>query len=491
MLRLLADAHSNWTPRTAKEVDAVRALSMQLEIKISSPCDPGHAISLVDDHAVMSAALRRVQGLLSAFHRLPAKILGRIFEHFVMHRTELDSRGNALLLCSVSKRWRSVAFSTPSLWNSLELIVRPGWNPAFDSTCISRSFPLPLNIRLRYEDYFPPALEAALRLISRNLGRTRYLSLDLQQPWNGEFCARPAHVFPDPKDCTHASELVFLTISIPPNTVVWEWIFAVVGSAPKLTRFAFLGDVVLNAPWTQLVNLSLGSITLSEAFCVLDDAPHLQICAFILTSSPEQPQKRILVHSLKCLMLQCDETPGTDDATLFLAYMSLPCLISLAIVGARGIWRQCAVTGFLDRSACTLRRLNLVCTPISDREVFDLLCHPSIQKLSSLKLENSPTAVRWKLFRDVLLAAPRWYGPMIRSLRTIYLSPITWYGDVVTTLEARMDDDGRYALKLSPGIPDMSRTFTLEIPYSELREVEQTWPSRIEPLCPYYYTFDD
>ncbi|KAJ7479695.1 hypothetical protein FB451DRAFT_1448918 [Mycena latifolia] len=310
MLRLITDVHSNWTLGSPEEIDAVRTLSTLLESKISSYWDLGDAITLVNERAVMTAALRRVQELLSAFHL-------RIFEEFVMHRTELDPRRKALMLCRVSKRWRSVALSAPSLWRSLELIVRPGWSSSFDSTCISRSYPLPMDIHLRYQNYFPSALDAALRLISGNIRRIRYLCLDLQEPWNGGFYSRPAHIFPALMDCAPASELEFVDISISPNTVAWEWLSAVVGNAPKLTRFMFLGNIVPNPRWSQLESLSLGSIPLVEALRVLKSAPLLRNCDFILTSSQQQPPKPVLLHSLKCLMLQWDGTPGTDDVTLF------------------------------------------------------------------------------------------------------------------------------------------------------------------------------
>ncbi|KAJ6521663.1 hypothetical protein DFH09DRAFT_1287112 [Mycena vulgaris] len=472
MLRNITNLKSNWNARSPKELAAVRVVSRQLQHKMASlpPTSPS-STKLRDERALISSALLRVQVLLAAFNRLPEKVLAVIFEHFVMYRTTFDSRPKALLLCGVSMHWRSVAISTPSLWTKMELVIRPGWTPAFDTTCISRSYPLPIDIYLRYTSYFPPALDAALRLLGRSMGRIRNLCLDLQQPWSGQYRRRPAHKFPTLKNCAPASQLTFLDISLSPKTLAWEWISGVVANAPKLIRFGFLGDPLPNARWSQLESLRLGSITLVESFRVLSYAPRLRDCAFIITSSEQLPPQRVLVHRLKCLLLQSDETPGIDDVTLLLAHVNLPALISLAIVGGRGAWRQQTIMSFLARSTCTLRRLIFVESRISERQMVQLLYQPSMQKLSSLKLENCVATVTMTFVHNLRCTIAGLPGARIPSLHTIYLSPISGTNGVGTLLlVANSDEKGGYAVHVLDGIPNMSTTFTFDIP--DIIEVE-------------------
>ncbi|KAJ7689676.1 hypothetical protein B0H17DRAFT_1202127 [Mycena rosella] len=435
MLHLITGVHSNWTPQSPKDVNAVRAVLTQLENNLASSWSPRASIQLVNEPAVIGAAIRRVRRLLSACHLLPGSVLSLIFEHFVIG---LDS----------------------SVWRLKALEIRGDFNAGVvDQSTAHR----PSGLEPR--EYFPPALDAALHLLSRHTERIRYLCLDMQHPWQGRLNTRPAHIFPPLKRDAFSSYLECVDIAVSPNTIAWEWISAVVGSAPKLTHFLFHGRVVPNGRWGQLQNLSLGDITLAQSLHVLANAPLLGECDFILTSSadriplPEHPR----VHSLTCLILQHDGTSGPDDATLFLHHVTLPSLISLAIVGARGEWRQCAILPFLIRSACTLRRLNLVWTRVSDVQLSDLLYHPQIQmeRLTALKLEDCPSAVTEELLRCLHLIEPGWhYGLRIRALRTIFLSPIMCDSGV-GTLAARLDNKGRYECDVLEGIPDMSTTFTL------------------------------
>ncbi|KAJ7510945.1 hypothetical protein B0H11DRAFT_1956665 [Mycena galericulata] len=402
--------------------------------------------------------LNRVCGPPAAFKSLPDGVLGQIFDHFVRARPAMDCRKRALVLCGVSRRWRVVAVSTPVLWTSLELIIRPGWKPAFDRMCILRSSPLPLDIHLHYQEYFPSALDNAVRLIWRNLPRIRYLFLDLLEPWNGPFPTRPAHVFPNLRNMRVASQLTILDVSLPTRTNAWDCLSALVGNAPKLRAFSFVGDLIPNTPWAQLTSLSLGPITLRESLRVLSCAPRLRSCDFIIISLelPPAPERRILVHPLQCLMLQ-----GADDVTVFLAHVKLPHLISLAISGARNASPH-VLDGFFSRSVCNLRRLNLLETHLNNIQIFQIISHPCLQRLKSLNIELSNGIITRNLvFLLRLVCGQR---PLIPLLRRIYLTPVI---PGLVTLVFTLSDKGIYTASRRTVMPSMSPNFTYDIPDSE------------------------
>ncbi|KDQ09748.1 hypothetical protein BOTBODRAFT_73152, partial [Botryobasidium botryosum FD-172 SS1] len=69
-------------------------------------------------------------------HCLPNEILGDIFT-LVPTRDEIECIPNALAVSSVCRRWRGVALSRSSLWNTI--IFGPKASKKFHELCHSRS----------------------------------------------------------------------------------------------------------------------------------------------------------------------------------------------------------------------------------------------------------------------------------------------------------------------------------------------------------------
>ncbi|KAJ7758814.1 hypothetical protein DFH07DRAFT_940225 [Mycena maculata] len=462
MLRLISNGHPNSTPHSSEETRVVQTLLTHFERTVS-PCQPN---LLVDSTDIMIRALPRIRSLLSAFKRLPEPVLGQIFDHFVRDRPTMDCRTRAHTLCSVSRRWRTVAIATPLLWTSLELNLRPGWKPTFDSICISRSCALPIDIRIYYQEYFPAALDDALHLILRHLPRIRYLLLDLLEPWSGAVPARPAHVFSPLRDVAVASHLAILDISLPPRTIAWEWISSIVQNAPNLHAFSFIGDPIPNTPWSQLQSLSLGPVTLRESLRVLSQTPRLRSCDFILTPC-QPPQRNIITHPLRCLMLQRLATGPyrTDDITDFLAHVTLPSLISLAIAGAHRVAPH--VLAFLSRSDCAPRRLNLLDTRLTTFQIGQIVLHPHMQKLQFLNIELFQSIITRDLLGHLRVVGGQ--PPLIESLRRIYLWPVVSSG-AAATLVATLSEKAVYTVRLVDGMLSMSADFTYVMPESDCEE---------------------
>jgi hypothetical protein len=424
-----------------------------------APKHPNFSLDVID------RALRCVRGLVSPFKQLPPHVLSKIFEQFVRNRKTLDSRPAALLLCSVSKRWRSVAISTPSLWTSIQLIVRTGWDPIFERICLSRSSHHLVDIYLHCRQFVPGGLDEAIRLISRNISRVRYLSLILEPQGTGSFGSLPAYVLPSLKagSITTASELAMVNISLPQGTIGWEWISAVAWNAPKLRGMSFTGDLLPNTPWSQLVHLGLGRVTLTDGLNVLSHAPWVRNCDLVITSSQPPAPRAVLVHSLRCLLLECPEGSTARDLNIseFFAHVQLPSLISLAIVGERNI-RPHAFMSLLARSSCYLRRLILVETPMSGYDMRCVLRHPGLGRLTSLKIYHCWGAVTDPLIWELTRKQP----PLLLSLKTIYLGPLRTRDGLASVLVTAAEK-GVYSHHVLPGAPSLGEMFTYDILDSE------------------------
>ncbi|KAJ6479664.1 hypothetical protein C8R45DRAFT_1005738, partial [Mycena sanguinolenta] len=255
-----------------------------------------------------------------------------------------------------------------------------------------------------------------------------------------------------------------LSVSLPARTIAWEWISTLMGNAPKLCGLSFsCRDFLPNMPWSQLVHLSLGPVTMSDSLRVLAQAPQLRDCDLVITFSsqpPIPPSRPVLVHSLKCLLLEGDESGGSVNVTEFLAHVQLPELISLAIVGERRI----QLLSFLSRSSCSLRRLSLVDTPIFGDHMRHILRHKSMGKLRSLKLERCRGAVTPLLVQELTGLQK---APLIPTLKMIYLGPVQTNEGYPAAFFATLSESGMYSHSLLPGAPSMGETFTFDLLGSE------------------------
>ncbi|KAJ6479630.1 hypothetical protein C8R45DRAFT_1005660 [Mycena sanguinolenta] len=190
-------------------------------------------------------------------------------------------------------------------------------------------------------------------------------------------------------------------------------------------------------PWSQPVHLSLGPVTMSGStrLRVLAQAPRLRDCDLVIISSSQPPSRLVLVHSLKCLLLEGNESGGSVNVTEFLAHVQLSELISLAIVGERTI----QLLSFLSRSSCSLRRLILVDTPIFGDHMRHILRHKSMGKLTSLKLERCSADT---------------------DAEIIYLGPVQTKDGYPGAFFATLSENDVYSHSLLPGAPSMGETFT-------------------------------
>ncbi|KAJ7589930.1 hypothetical protein C8J56DRAFT_587028 [Mycena floridula] len=140
---------------------------------------------LLDEKTELEATYRP---LLSSFRRFPAELLSEIF--FQCRAAEPKKSAIPVLLSSISKKWRSIALSTPVLWN------RFFWTAVdFDVSAlnasqelrletvklfklfISRSGTIPLHISLDLRDQSGPVAQELLDVCMQEIGRWKEISL--------------------------------------------------------------------------------------------------------------------------------------------------------------------------------------------------------------------------------------------------------------------------------------------------------------------------
>ncbi|KAK7017650.1 hypothetical protein R3P38DRAFT_3360441 [Favolaschia claudopus] len=450
-----------WGPSSPEEANMLRCVLHQLEGKVANA--PTSSLRLADSLDIIRDVMQRIRDMLSPVRRLhlPHGILALIFHFFVHEGESFDSRSKALILCSVSRRWRKVALSTPALWTNLVLNIKPGWNLIFERTCLSRSYPYSVNIQLSADqECLPVWLDEAIALISKYMCRIQYLAIDIQPPAIDDqiFNRRLGGVFPAFRVEATANRLTTLTVSVPPGALAWEWISSLCGIAPRLSGLCFFGDTLPNAPWSQLTRLAIRPIDLFESLRILAHAPRLRdVDLTIGATEPIAHSPRLLVHNLKCLLLERHE--GANIPVInFLSYVQLPHLVSLAIVGETNDFLPFPLLSLFHRSSCHLRRFIVVDTPILAKHFRTILEHAAMQRLKWLKIERSIAGdFSHRLLYDLAGPCPS----LLPTLEVVYVDPMPSARGPVVFFAKRKD--GLYSYHApTTGTPSLGDVFTFD-----------------------------
>ncbi|PPQ85440.1 hypothetical protein CVT26_012925, partial [Gymnopilus dilepis] len=168
----------------------------------STPCDLCH--DLDDLNKEISQTRNLLQDLLnkrrelssklnighpSIVHRLPVEVTSMIFTLYV-NPSDDDDDDNPLTLGAVCRRWRQIAWSTPSVWTTLKIDTSRSFIPCSHSTLIKeylrRSRQLPLSITLcapfttsSIPHYYSHSLYSVIEAINQQCNRWHSLDVNL------------------------------------------------------------------------------------------------------------------------------------------------------------------------------------------------------------------------------------------------------------------------------------------------------------------------
>ncbi|KAJ7916515.1 hypothetical protein B0H13DRAFT_1997523 [Mycena leptocephala] len=259
---------------------------------------------------------------------LPPEITSVIFVHCIqVYEDEwyyeerlpgLSPRAAPLLLGRICRQWRSIAWSTPALWNAIQVhcpYYIEDVVPALQRWLL-RAGSLPLTIDLRYIAHPGTSSDGILDLLQRHSEQLQDLTLNI-----------------DPEDYFRLAEIlgplpllqkIFFTCRrLRDYDGMQITAFRI---APRLIDVHFLANfspINIDLPWEQLTTFRADSLTVVKCLLVLSLAPNLVTGRFEYraTGGPlvDVPP---LLH-LKSLILQ-----GMEASTKLLAHLTTPALVS-------------------------------------------------------------------------------------------------------------------------------------------------------------------
>ncbi|KAK7035725.1 hypothetical protein R3P38DRAFT_604257 [Favolaschia claudopus] len=251
----------------------------------------------------------------NSIEQLPPEILSEIFVQCLqVTYTDLDvrfGRSNGdyffltphvheppLLLAEICHTWRSIALTTPRLWNSIALRCSYRLMPRNVRLCetwLKRTANVPLDLWL----YRPPGFRASPAKLYQKLFRciapysNRWRWLDL-----GDFAAS---FYKELSSLVPGSmnQLEYLSVShhpAPSSAVSNPW--TAFRDTPKLHHLSF--DTILKLeipvtgnvpgfPWSQLTYIDVGDMVLSDCLHILREASLATTCSFLLRVDLSKP----------------------------------------------------------------------------------------------------------------------------------------------------------------------------------------------------------
>ncbi|KAJ6580980.1 hypothetical protein B0H19DRAFT_1113124 [Mycena capillaripes] len=206
---------------------------------------------------------------------LPPEILAEIFIHCLPDNDFItpDPTAAPLVLCSVCRRWREVALSTPGLWSSLVLDLQSATKTNASSVALyqawlsrARNTPLSLSLRDPDEKVAPELVRPLLQSIAVLWRQWRVIHLDLavnfiESLFSSE--GSPSREFP-------LLEMVAIACYNEPNLPICH--------TPRLCEI-FLPTYPpvqrLHFPWAQITTLKINDIPLSTCLKIFANVSNL------------------------------------------------------------------------------------------------------------------------------------------------------------------------------------------------------------------------
>ena len=314
-------------------------------------------------------------------HQIPSEILAEIFYHCPVLRYEsISDRRSILVLSQVSRYWRSLALSTPTLWTYLLVQVQKLNNPqtvnrehACACNWLSRSGQLPLEIAFDIPakaSYVEPVFQLLASRSSR-WGSIKLLALPTDSPtWQRLQVPGKLPML----------ESLDIRLGVMEH-IAFVNVFAIASNLRRLKLH--ITDPMRSIshlshfPWIQLTQVDLTihvTPALFEILALASNAVRLRVSLQRQVFSGDvEPQ--IIMHPN---LSELDIRAGSNDssAVYLMDHLSLPSLRTLSLYNA---WRN--TIPLISRSACDLHALSTHMSPVTDfMEILRLA--PELQDLS-------------------------------------------------------------------------------------------------------------
>ncbi|KAJ7078030.1 hypothetical protein B0H15DRAFT_861001 [Mycena belliarum] len=356
--------HSNCAPTVTQTLEIRRLLE-------SSEVSQLRDLAVHPDE--LPGLLRYLRGTLSLIRTFPAELLSQVFifcrdnSHALRYST-IDPREAPMILGHVCRHWRSVAYSTPRLWDTVSLsnFASPDLplDPSIVHDILAHSRDLPLELSLAYE-MKPESLSDAFAYFDTlwaSHERLRTLTLNLSNTKSNILpCGKVFHVLSS----------IDIKINYPYSETLDNWEnmhYATLSdtlegfsSAPALRSLRLEADftpediLIPTLPWSQLTHLEL--FTHAEYNLgrdIIIECPALEEVALGYYFGPgaELP---LHTHYLRTLSL---DMFGEGPDVVLLAFV-LPRLESLTLRTEVPVHAMSALVALYERSRFSLVHLEL------------------------------------------------------------------------------------------------------------------------------------
>ncbi|KAJ3495992.1 hypothetical protein NLJ89_g10545 [Agrocybe chaxingu] len=459
----------------------------QCKLRSGSKCSPCTAIEALDVEieaakATLARLFKKRFSLSTernrehdSFARLPPEIISKIFSSCVPDEpypflgwaspNPLFQKGEipvALLLGSVSTRWRDISRSTPQLWtyvkiniedpNSLESakrfrewLARSGDLPVSitvymkrHSSCLSTAYtkPLPDSSTL-------PLIETINEISNRWGTLEAHIPTDLIS----KLCGNGLSTTLDSLRLIPTEWRIYRRV---PNT------FTMRNVRPAPTQISLRGLSLhsMDVDWTNLAYIEGYGFRLDECLLVLQQSPRLVRCNFEdvgqRDSTGWHDQVQIVHKSVRWLCL--DDRNNMDD---FFDVVSLPSLFYLAFsAGYQPAQALESVTSFIKRSGCSLNTLRITNGDLQEAPIIPLLeATPELYRLelSTVALSDTLFQHLGETVLDVYNGEDNAFLPDLDSIDFFGVSTFSWPSVAAIYAPCDTDDssDGVYRRECS------------------------------------------
>jgi F-box-like len=288
-------------------ISSVRAGFSRLESEItrlSAVLD-----GLTAKHDAFQIYTHSLVALVAPIRRLPPEVLSEIFLHYNDENNISDLRLNMapLLLGGVCSRWRTVALSTPRLWTSFSLTIRPKYlksNVMLAETWLARAGTCPLTIRLPSHGSFKNSMKPLMKVFL--LHCEQWYDIDLSVPLPVLCSLAPA------KNRLPSLQRLHLHSESEKILDIFEF-------APRLRWLClpFLNPSMVKIPWNQIEYLDMGTREVDRCLDLLHTTPNLEKCLVRITSSePCQSHSSVQLLRLRSMTIGRNSTYLLDSLLL-------------------------------------------------------------------------------------------------------------------------------------------------------------------------------
>ncbi|CAA7268562.1 unnamed protein product [Cyclocybe aegerita] len=307
--------------------------------------------------------------------RFPPEITSHIFTFAISGESSLRDRYiRPLTLGAVSRRWRQIAWSTPSLWTYVPVDLNKfeeSFQPAkeFLLQWLGRTGQLPLFIRICYDEW-----ESDISRHVTNFTNVVEIINEYSSRWEYLNVGMPFSLFPRLRSaCDEAPMLKFLTIEPPLSnseggaTGHKGEVFDIC-TVPPLPQDVTVEDfpfTSIRIDWSNVTTLRFEGISVVDCLCLFQQAPSLSESSLYVINDDGilELDDQIILPCLTKLKIRPDDLDAAND---FFDSITLPVLKSLEYYASD--LRECfALADLLTRSSCPLTYLSINC-PIEGTE---------------------------------------------------------------------------------------------------------------------------